>query len=148
MIEPLRWSDAFAVGHEELDAEHRLMVELINSICMAHGEERHEKELSVHLHRLQEITERHFRHEEAVLQEIRSDQDKRRPWLAHILDVAIKEHSAEHNRRLDELCAIADKVHGRRQQVAWAQFCEELKVWFVDHAIEYESKIKTVLQSV
>ena len=30
VIEPLRWSDTLAVGHQELDDEHRLMVELIS----------------------------------------------------------------------------------------------------------------------
>ena len=148
MIEPLRWSDTFAVGHKDLDGEHRQIVELINTVCMTQGAERDRENLSVLLRRLEDVTERHFRHEEIVLQQIRADQDKRRPWLADVLDAAIKDHSAEHGRMLDELRAITDKVLTPRQLVTWPAYCEELKAWFVDHAIEYESQIKTVLQSV
>jgi hemerythrin-like metal-binding protein len=148
MIAPLRLSDTFAVGHKDLDAEHRLMVELINSVCVAHGAEREPKGLSVLLRRLEDVTEQHFRHEEIVLQGIRTEQDKRRPWLAHVLDAAINDHSVEHTRMLDDLRAITNKMLTPRPQSTWAAYCEELKAWFVDHAIEYESQIKTVLQSV
>jgi hemerythrin len=34
MLEPFLWSDAFAVGETDLDAEHRRIVELINEICI------------------------------------------------------------------------------------------------------------------
>jgi hemerythrin-like metal-binding protein len=148
MIEPLRWSGTFAVGHEDLDTEHRQIVELINTVCLAQGAERELTSLSVLLRRLEDVTERHFRNEEILLQGIRADQDQRRPWLADVLDAAIKDHSAEHERMLDELRAIADKVLTPRQPDSWSANCEELKAWFVDHAIEYESQIKTVLQSV
>ena len=148
LIEPLRWSDTFAVGHPELDAEHRLMVELISEICVTQDRERDATSLSLRLHRLEDVTERHFLHEETVLASIRSDQDKRHPWLADVLDAAIRDHSAEHERMLNQLRAISRKALGAREAAAWAECCEELKAWFVDHAIEYESQIKTVLQSV
>jgi len=148
MIEPLRWGNTFAVGHKDLDGEHRQIIKLINIVCMSQGAERESTDLSILLRRLEDVTERHFRHEEIVLQGIRADQDQRRPWLADVLDAAIADHSAEHGRMLDELRAITDKFLTPRQPAPWSAHCEELKAWFVDHAIEYESQIKTVLQSV
>ena len=35
----------------------------------------------------------------------------------------------------------------RRGGAAGATLCEELKAWFIDHAVGYDAQIKTILQS-
>ena len=62
--EPLPWSDSFSGGHPELDTEHRLMLDLINRICIGPDAGNCVRLLS----ELESLTERHFEHEEAVLQ--------------------------------------------------------------------------------
>lgn len=146
--QPLKWSSAFSVGHQDLDAEHQLMVDLINKIVECIGEDASGDRPARHLRELAEIAEQHFRREEAILQELKSDQRKRRPWLAAILTAAIQEHAADHDRMLERLWSIADRALSAQEPTAWVDSCEDLKIWFVDHVLQYESQVKTVFQSV
>jgi hemerythrin len=146
--QPLKWSSAFSVGHQDLDAEHQLMVELINKIVESIKEDTSGDRPARHLRELAEVAEQHFRREEAILQELKSDQRKRRPWLAAILTAAIREHAADHDRMLEWLWSIADRALSAEEPTAWIDCCEDLKIWFVDHVLQYESQVKTVFQSV
>ena len=138
MGEPFPWSDAFAVGHERLDAEHRRMVGLINDICIKAAEGRSD-ELNSLLAELRFVSEAHFRNEGLVLARIASEIDHQH--LQTVVRGAIEQHAREHRHRLQEL---------RKQPTECADvfgFCEELKTWFVNYAVGCEAKVKTILQS-
>lgn len=138
MGEPFPWSDAFAVGNESLDAEHRRMVGLINDICI-NADEGRNSELSSLLGKLQFVSETHFRNEEIVLAQIASEIDHQH--LQTVVRIAIEQHTREHRRRLDEL----QKKSITRSDTL--KLGEELKAWFVNHAIGCEAKVKAILQS-
>src|SRR5579859_1420296 len=93
--EALPWTEAFSVGHQELDAEHRHMVRLINQICLACGAKKHEREPeqepTVLLEELEHLTKTHFDHEEAVLRDLSTATPN--PKLRGTLEAAVIEHA-------------------------------------------------------
>lgn len=119
------------------------MVDLINQFCLARDAESRGRLLS----ELEHLTERHFEHEEVVLERLFSTAPRDRRMLHMTLSAALVEHSTEHRRRLGEIRAMR-RALGSGAVAAEPTLCEDLKAWFVDHAIGAEAQLKTVLQSV
>jgi hypothetical protein len=71
LFDPLPWSESFAVGDEELDAEHHCMLALINHICLT-CEAKPEASVLTLLREPQLTTKKHLERAEALLQEIAS----------------------------------------------------------------------------
>lgn len=136
-MEPFPWSDAFAVGEDGLDAEHRRMVELINEICIR-AEERSQVSNGPLLRVLQMVSETHFRNEEAILARIAAEIDQRH--LQTVVRHAIGQHAWAHRRELDMLQDLVGCTDNR-------ELCEKLKSWFVYHVIREDAQVKTILQS-
>ena len=147
MTEALPWSETFSLGHRELDAEHRRMVDLINQICLACDANQRARQPLTLLRELQSLTERHIEHEEAMLEELYTAMPKDRQILRETLAVAKVEHAAEHRRRLGDLRDMSRALHSN-EVAAGSKLCEELKAWFIDHAIGYEAQLKTIIQTV
>jgi hemerythrin-like metal-binding protein len=146
MTEPLPWNETFSVGHRELDAEHRRMVDLINQICLACDAIQHAQQPLMLLGVLEGVTERHFEHEEAVLEKLYTAMPKGRRRLREMLATAKVEHAAEHRKMLGDLGDMSRALHSDGV-AAGLKLCEKLKAWFIDHAVGYEAQIKTILQS-
>ena len=137
MVEPFPWIDAFEVGHEGLDAEHRRMASLINQICIDADAGRRDNIGSL-LGELQFVSEAHFRNEEAVLARVASDIAQRH--LQTVVRLAIERHAREHRRRLDQLHRLVARPDH-------LEIGDELKAWFIGHVVGEEAQIKTILQS-
>jgi hemerythrin-like metal-binding protein len=137
MVDPFHWSEAFAVGDEGLDAEHRCMVGLINQICIGVIAGRRENVGSL-LGELQFVSEAHFRNEETVLARVASEIGQQQ--LRAMVRIAIQQHAREHRQRLDELQRLVARPDHLK-------FCDELKTWFVGHMVREEAQVKTILQS-
>lgn len=146
MTEPLRWSETFSIGRPELDAEHLRMIDLINRICVACGASQDRSNLLALLRELEGLTEQHFQHEEALLEANDTSTQNDRRILDGILEAKIK-HPIEHGRRLNELRKMTRRLR-TDARTAESKLCEELKAWFVDHAIGYEMQMRTIFQSV
>jgi hypothetical protein len=71
LFDPLPWSESFAVGDKELDAEYHCMLALIKQICLTR-EAKPEASVLTLLREPQLITKQHLEREEALLQEIAS----------------------------------------------------------------------------
>ncbi len=144
MVEPFPWSDAFAVGDESLDADHRRMVGLINEICISVIAGRGDGRASL-LRELLVVSEAHFRNEEALLMRIASEIDQHH--LHTTMLVAIGAQTREHGRRLEALREIVERSRIANARADELKRCAELKGWFIEHAIGYEAQVKTILQS-
>lgn len=147
--EALPWTEAFSVGHQELDAEHRQMVGLINQICLACGAKQHEREPeqepAILLEELERLTTTHFDHEEAMLRDLSAATPN--PTLRETFAAAMIEHAAEHIKRLDDLRELSRELHSDAV-TAEARLCQDLVAWFIDHAVIYEAQVKTIIRSV
>lgn len=145
--QPLTWSDSFAVGHDELDSQHRSLVDAINEVRAAVGDTAHPERLREALGALREKALRHISRENALLLEIKSGtyepphaRLESRCFLRPMAESALDQHMAKH----DELLARLDEIiAGARDELY-----ESLKSWFVDHAITDDLPLKAIFQAV
>lgn len=146
MVSPLAWNVGFAVGHPEIDAQHRHLVVLINEIIAAVEQEALETVPQM-LSGLAHVAAEHFHAEMATLAELLSGthesvkgRAKTRRLVKALADVRIEEHRARHGaliKRLNDLRALPPHV-----------LCAHLKDWFVDHAIKQDSGLRAVFQAI
>ncbi|HYM30058.1 MAG TPA: hemerythrin family protein [Candidatus Cybelea sp.] len=145
MTDTLRWSKSFSIGHKGLDAEHRGMIDLINRFCLARGADLHMQHLLSGMRELESLTEKHFKHEEAMLEEhylaARKGSRVRESILA-----AKTEHAVEHQKSLSLLREMSRTLPADAG-AARSKLCGELKKWFIDHAVGYDAQMKTIVQS-
>ncbi|HLJ20453.1 MAG TPA: hemerythrin family protein [Stellaceae bacterium] len=144
---PLQWGENFTVGHAEIDAQHRRLVDLINDIEVAtHAPESPERRVEL-LKTLREAAAEHMRQENVILWEIRSGsyaplkgKGGTPYFLKAMAESAFDEHMAEHATLLAELDAIS-----RAPDDA---LCEAIKSWFILHAIKHDSRLKAIFQAM
>lgn len=119
----LPWSDSFAVGLPELDADHREMVAQINAVCEAFGERQHEQALKI-LESLACLAEDHFTREAAVLAEVGET------------------GSGALNDRQAPLTSLSQRAATADSDAARAAFCTDLIDWFLRQVIGQDAAIK------
>ncbi len=147
----IAWSEALAVGHRELDAQHSRLVELMNEIHAAERAKQALHQLAPLLSTLRLAMEDHLRHENAVMREIseraKSSHAKHTAYLKAMSDAVIHEHIAEHAQTLSKLDAILH-VHRSGTGPAQSTLAHDLKIWFLEHAIKYDAHLKAVFQAM
>lgn len=146
MPNALPWSDHFAVGHETIDRQHRVMVDWIDEISDAIrlGDE---GRLHGLMTALRVVAVEHFREENSVLWQIKTGtynrwSSKALPRRRHELlsDSMFEEHTADHASLLVRLEEIAS--------ASMNSIVDELKAWFVDHAVAHDSHLKAIFQAI
>lgn len=114
----LRWSESYLVGHEQVDDEHRYLFSLVNEFHDAFMERHARSDLDRLLNRLVDYTERHFRHEEALMR------------ASGYPD--IERHMAIHEALVEKIFQLAEKfsnkaVNPTRDTITF------LETWLTDH---------------
>ena len=135
----LQWQDAFSVGHQQLDAEHRRLLDTINAVHEAEigGDTIHTVRLLNDLHLM---AMEHFRHENALLSEIIAGAY---PGPAACMSETIaNEHRAEHARALIALESLLRR-HGLGREKNLAL---HLTNWFVGHATDQDARLRSYFQ--
>jgi hemerythrin len=147
MDRPLPWSEAFAVGHAVLDAQHRRLVELINDVGAAVRSKMNPERLVELLKMLRVAVEEHIRQEDALLWELKSgtyepmkDRLRTTYFLEAMAEAAFDEHMAEHKTLLTRFNAIVSAPVDT--------LCELLKAWFLDHAIKHDAHLRAIFQAM
>jgi hemerythrin-like metal-binding protein len=133
------WRDIFAVGHRELDAEHRRLVGAINEIHSAECAERTPGQLRPMLNALFVAAEQHFEHENSVMRKIGPD--------APVSSEAIDAHISVHERELSKLRSIIGSI-GPVIDPIEPKLSYELRHWFAEHSIKYDAHLKMIFQSM
>jgi hemerythrin-like metal-binding protein len=144
---PLAWTDAFCIGHEDLDREHRSLVEAINAVSAAFDANESPTQIRDRLSALKIAITRHLRHESAILEKLKAGTYADAPawqntpaFVKAMSEAAIEEHVADHVDSLARIGTIvADATRGS---------CLDLKSWFVDHAIKHDSHLKSIFQAM
>lgn len=147
MGEPLRWTDSFATGHEVIDKEHRVLVQLINDVDDTARASPSGERLASLLQELRHAVEDHFRTENSILWELRSGTYEKlkqspsaRRIVAGMATSVFDDHMAEHASLLDRFGEIAS---ASRETIG-----DMLKSWFVDHAVKQDAHLKTIFQAM
>jgi hemerythrin len=145
-VASLTWSESYAVGHKVLDAEHRHLVELINEVSEAVQSRASREQVASLLRVLRGVAVEHIRQENSVLWELKSgnyEPLRGRPQTPHFLkamaDAAFDEHMAEHATLMESFDAIGS--------APLDMLCETLGVWFLDHAVKHDARLKAIFQA-
>ena len=116
----LEWTDAYSVGFDRMDVEHKEIMTLANRVIRAIDLKRSEQEIHDELDILLGRTCRHFFDEEST--------------MAQTGFLGLSEHRTEHNHLARML--IRFSVDYRSGEVSAAQAADFLKDWLVDHVIK------------
>ncbi len=145
--QPLTWSDSFAVGHADLDSQHRALIDAINEVRAAVADTHDPDRLPRSLRALREKAWRHITGENALLRQIKSGAYaplhaglEAQRFLQPMAASALDQHLAQH----DELLARLDEIIAGPP----AELYDSLKSWFVDHAITHDLPLKAIFQAV
>ena len=148
MDRPLKWSETYNVGHDELDAEHRRLIAAINDVCAACDGGGSAESLRALLKAVERETVKHLTHENTVMHELFAGTAHHVAGEVKAMTKrAIDGHVAEHERNLADLRAIMQKAESEPDCGA-AHICAELKRWFLDHAVKYDSHLKAIFQAL
>lgn len=131
----LVWRDAWLLGIEPLDADHRKMVQLLNAVLCEGAEESAESPresngnavpIGERMQALMDHLREHFAREEAFLEAIDY------PGFA--------EHKRDHAIEMAELVALARRVSERGDRCVGAEGADGIKRWFFDHVIAEDQR--------
>ena len=128
MAKFVEWSDVLSVGIEEIDAQHKVLVGLVNE--MHEAIRLHHANEVVHgiLNKLAEYTRIHFAVEESLMR---------------ILDYPDYEvHKAQHEELIRSVVDLQEKVASGKASVGF-ELMHFLKVWLTKHIIESDKHYGT-----
>jgi hemerythrin-like metal-binding protein len=127
----VEWRDEFNVGIDEVDFEHKEMIDLINE---SYEEAKKEGSSMAVMDFLGEIFEKisaHFALEEKVMRELNYDQ--------------FENHKEDHERLLDSIRDIMDDYMDA-SDMDDEKFGQHLKDWFVNHFSTKDARLHNFLQ--
>jgi hemerythrin len=123
-----------------------VLVDWINEIADA-ARIRDEGRLASLIESLRALAVEHFREENSVLWQIKTGTYGRRSTKALpraafglLSDSLFEEHTADHASLLTRIDEIA--------RASMSSMVDELKAWFVDHAVVHDSHLKAIFQAI
>jgi len=126
----LTWQANFRIGIAEVDHEHQGLIELINSLHAALGEQRSGERVEAFLGEIFADISAHFALEEKVMHDRRYD--------------ALAEHKADHERLLDELRDLMD-AQADGAVLDDQRFAAQLAAWFAGHFQTHDARFHRYL---
>ena len=122
----LKWTKAFNVGIEEVDAEHKELIELINGLHDVMQVGADYVQVVELLGEIYSQIATHFAHEEKIMRYARY--------------ALYDEHKEDHETLLDDLREIMDEVEADGTFDAIA-LSADLNRWFMDHFHTHDAKL-------
>ncbi len=117
----IEWSNELSVGIEEIDAQHKVLVDLLNQIHTA-IQQRHGAELTKQiLDRLGEYTRVHFAVEESLMR------------ILHYPDY--ERHKQEQDKLIGQLNCVHAKLTSGKASISF-ELAHFLKRWLTKHIME------------
>lgn len=126
------WSETLSVGRMEIDAEHKQLISIANSLLRAMQEGRDKNDFAKILHELREYTVFHFNNEEEYMRSIDYPD----------LNKHIEEHNILKRRVKDFQHAVFTG-----ENVEFGLLREMLKDWLVGHILNCDLLIKDYIAS-
>ncbi len=131
-FDKLPWAPAWEIGVQEIDDDHRLLIDQSNALFEALAEARPKAEIMAIVGRMESACWEHFRREEAILREARYEE--------------ADEHAAEHRRIERELAKAVRAMEAAEVSAAeWKAFALSFQSTLVNHLLLYDLKYKSHL---
>lgn len=125
-MSPLHWRDEFSVGIDEVDHEHRELIELIADLQQKLEARAERPEIIIHLGDIYAQIAAHFALEEKMMRTTR---------YPHYAD-----HKEDHETLLDDLRDIMDEVEDEGI-LDHVRLTDDLDRWFSDHFRTHDAKL-------
>ncbi len=123
--ELIAWSDDFSVGIQEVDEQHRVLVQLLNELHTAIREHHGKATSREILDRLAEYTRTHFLLEESLMR------------VCHYPGFEI--HKAQHEELIKEVVALQHKLDHDGTTITF-ELLHFLKTWLTQHINESDKR--------
>ena len=122
----IEWRDEFSVGVASVDLEHRDLIDLINDLHGVMGEGATQEQVISALGEIFAQISAHFALEEKLMRDTGY--------------VSLAEHKDDHEKLLDEIRDIMDRVEddGSFEE---ARLSSELESWFTEHFKTHDAKL-------
>jgi len=117
----VQWSDDLSVGVEEIDEQHKVLVNLINEMHGAIHQRRGSEVVGEILGRLVEYTRIHFAVEESLMR------------ILHYPEY--EEHKEQHEELLRHVLELNEKVETGKTAIGF-ELMHFLKIWLTKHIME------------
>ena len=127
------WDEVLSVGVDEIDEDHRKLVEIFNILNHAVQEGESPEYLAAVLEELINCTVWHFSHEERLM-------------LKHGYE-DLKEHREEHQQLIQSVKELQEKILGSGKGVA-EEDIEFLEGWLTEHILTADSRLGAYLSQV
>ncbi|HEY7581447.1 MAG TPA: bacteriohemerythrin [Acetobacteraceae bacterium] len=127
----IQWSDAFRTGFASVDYEHAQLIELLNRLHAAIGQQ-NAAAVADFLGDLHDAIAAHFALEESLMHS--------RGYAGYAA------HKADHERLLDEIRTIMDEHDASEPADVIESLRPRLAVWFMRHFQTEDAKLHSVLQ--
>lgn len=121
----LVWDEKFSVGVVEIDNQHKLMIETINELIEAVGENPSEQKLAEIIKKLVEYKKYHFETEEKYFDLYKYE--------------GAEEHKAEHAKFGERLAKLQEESKGNSIMLAFG-LVDFLEDWLIDHLMNMDQK--------
>jgi hemerythrin len=121
----VEWSSQLSVGIEEIDVQHKVLVDLLNQVHEA-IQQRHTAEVTGDIvRRLEEYTRVHFAVEESLMR------------ILHYPDY--ERHKEEHDKLIGQLNELHDKLDSGKGSISF-ELAHFLKLWLTKHIMEADKR--------
>jgi hemerythrin len=122
----LQWRDDFRIGIDEVDYEHRELIDLINLADASCSDDGSRERIEASLGEIFAVISAHFALEEKVMRSHRYD--------------GLAEHKEDHERLLDDIRDIMDGV-ANDGVVDRTAFASRLTDWFAVHFRTHDARL-------
>ncbi|MDH5749537.1 MAG: hemerythrin family protein [Rhodospirillales bacterium] len=118
-MQAIQWRKDFETGIMSIDHEHKTLIASINEFCNQLETDNTEEEILKHLGGIHALVEAHFALEEHIMADTRYE--------------GFSDHKQDHDRLLDEILDIMDKVHAKETLDYKSALGTIVTNWFATH---------------
>ena len=130
----VEWKESYRTGHEEMDGDHRRLIDMINTVYDAWAAGRELGSLTILFDQLVAYTDDHFRREEALLE---AREYTRLP-----------EQKAEHARLRDQAMAFRDRYLAEDDPSLFnSEVRAFLRSWLMGHILTEDLKYASLFEN-
>jgi len=127
----IKWRDSYSVGVEEMDAEHEMLVGIVNELFTIVRNHGHAKDSEICIDKLIQYTQKHFANEEKMLEETGFP-------LVH-------DHTKIHGNLLNTVTIFKGRITDKEEMVTEELYLF-LRDWLLTHILEEDMKYKEHIQ--
>jgi diguanylate cyclase (GGDEF)-like protein/hemerythrin-like metal-binding protein len=133
----LKWKPELSVGIENIDKDHKRLIELTNTLINAINNEIPPEELLKIFNELEAYTHYHFEREEAFMNEHCTSAD---------IHSMIQKHKEQHRYFIGELSKLKETLKRATSKSVAYEIVEFLLHWLLDHIINEDLKLTQCLK--